>query len=119
MKSGSIIIIVLLIALIGLFAYSSLRATGNSVKINGDVFEGIITNMNLDAGTLEGTGVYDRSCNMIEGGLTNCDAGIQTEKGLLNFNYKHNMQLPPCIAEGDRLEVEILGSEGRAIVRRI
>ncbi len=119
MKSEFIIIVVLITALIGLVAYSSLRATGNSVKTNGDVFEGIITNMKLNAGTLEGTGVYDRSCNMIGNGMTNCDAGIQTEKGLLNFNYKHNMQMQPCIAEGDRLEVEILGSEGRARVRRL
>ena len=31
--------------------------------------------------TLEGKGVYDRSCNPVENGLTQCDAGIQTEKG--------------------------------------
>lgn len=118
MKS-SIIIIVLVIALVGLIAYSSLRTTGNSVRTNDDVFEGVITNMKIEPGKLSGVGVYDRSCNMIGNGLTNCDAGIQTEKGLLNFNYKHNMQMQPCIAEGDKLEVEILDSEGNARVKRL
>ena len=55
---------------------------------------------------------------MIGNGLSQCDAGIQTEKGLLNFNYKHNMDLQPCIAEGDNLKVEILEG-GKVIVTRI
>ena len=114
MKSGSIIIIILVIALIGLFAYSSLRATGNSVKVDRDVFEGIITNMNLEPSILEGVGVYDRTCKMIENGLSQCDAGIQTEKGLLNFNYKHNMAVQGCIDQGQNLKVEILeGNKAR------
>lgn len=117
MKSETMIIAVLVIALIGLLAYPSLKATGDSVKLDKNVFEGIITNMNLEPQIFEGTGVYDRSCNMIGGGLTNCDAGIQTEKGLLNFNYKHNMNIQPCISEGENLEVEILEG-GKARVTR-
>ena len=117
MKTGSIIIIVLVIALIGLFAYSSLRTTGNSVKTGEDVFEGRITNFNIKPETLDGTGVYDRSCNPVESGLTQCDAGIQTEKGLLNFNYKHNMHMQRCIDSGDKLKVEILEG-GKAKVTR-
>ncbi|MBI2046628.1 hypothetical protein HYT26_00485, partial [Candidatus Pacearchaeota archaeon] len=53
MKIGNIIIVILLIALIGLFAYSSLRKTGNSINTSGDVFEGVITNMNLSPQTLD------------------------------------------------------------------
>ena len=118
MKIENLIIIALITALLGLIAYSSLRATGNSVKIDANMFEGVITNMNLEPSIIEGVGVYDRSCNMIGNGLTNCDAGIQTEKGLLNFNYKHNMQKQPCIAEGDRLKVEIF-EENKARVTRL
>lgn len=117
MKSGSIIIIVLVIALIGLLAYSSLRTTGNSIKTGGNVFEGVITNMNLQPQVLDGEGVYDRTCKMIENGLSQCDAGIQTEKGLLNFNYKHNMQVQGCIDAGQNLKVEILEGNKARVTR--
>ena len=117
MKGEHIIIIVLIIALIGLIAYSSLRTTGNSIKTEDNVFEGVITNMQLSPQILEGTGVYDRSCNPIERGLSQCDAGIQTEKGLLNFNYKHNMNLQPCIDAGQNLKVEILEGNKARVTR--
>ena len=114
MKTGNIIMVILAIALIGLLAYSSLRKTGNSINTGGDVFEGVITNMNLSPQTLDGTGVYDRSCNPIENGMSQCDAGIQTSVGLLNFNYKHNMGMQACIDKGQILKVEILeGNEAR------
>ena len=117
MKTGSIIIIVLAIALVGLFAYSSLRTTGNSINTGGDVFEGVITNMELSPQTLDGTGVYDRSCNSIENGLSQCDAGIQTSEGLLNFNYKHNMGMQACIDQGQILKVEILEGNMARVTR--
>ena len=118
MKSGTIIIIILLIALVGLIAYGKLKTpTGN--VISQDVFEGIITNMeDLQPQILDGEGVYDRTCKMIEKGLSQCDAGIQTELGLLNFNYKHNMAVQGCIDQGQKLKVEILDSDGNAIVTR-
>lgn len=117
MKIGNIIIVILLIALAGMFAYSALRKTGNSIKADGDVFEGVITNMQLSPQTLDGTGVYDRSCNPIENGLTQCDAGIQTSAGLLNFNYKHNMHMQGCIDEGQNLKVEILEGNKARVTR--
>jgi len=117
MKTTSIVLAIITLVLIGMIVYSNLNKTKET--FDKDVFTGYITNMELEPMKLEGTGVYDRSCAMIQGGLTNCDAGIQTEKGLLNFNYKHNMQLQPCLAEGDKLEVEILDSEGKAKVRRL
>ena len=115
MKSG-IIAIILIIALIGLIVIAQFK-TGNSVK-EDNVFEGVITNMNLEPQILDGEGVYDKSCNPIENGLSQCDAGIQTEKGLLNFNYKHDMHAQPCLDKGQTLKVEILEG-GKAIVRRI
>ena len=113
------IFIVLGILLVGMMIIGSFK-TGNVIKEDADKnsFKGVITNMKLEPQTLEGKGVYDKSCNMIGDGLTQCDAGIQTEKGLLNFNYKHNMDLQPCIAEGDNLKVEILEG-GKVIVTRI
>ncbi len=116
MKKSGLIIIGLLIILFGILVFSARKQTGNAIK--GDVFEGIITNMNLQPQVLDGEGVYDRSCNPVETGLTQCDAGIQTEKGLLNFNYKHNMHAQACIAEGDKLEIQVL-EDNKAIVRRI
>lgn len=116
MKKSNILIIVMILVLIGFVAFSALRNTGNVVK--EDIFEGTITNMNLQPQVLDGEGVYDRSCNPIEGGLSQCDAGIQTEKGLLNFNYKHNMNMQPCIDKGQKLKVEVL-ADGKARVTRL
>lgn len=115
MKTGSIIITILIIALVGVLVFSAKKPTGNVIK--EDVFEGVITNMKLEPQVLDGFGVYDRSCNMISGGLTNCDAGIQTEKGLLNFNYKHDMVAQPCIDEGQKLKVEILEGDKARVTR--
>ena len=118
-NSSKIIIVAGGIVLLLLIIFANVRKIENvEPDINKNVFQGVITNMKLEPGILEGTGVYDKSCNMIGNGLTNCDAGIQTEKGLLNFNYKHNMDAQPCIAPGDKLKVEVLDSEGNAKVTR-
>jgi len=112
------IFIALGILLIGMMIYGSFKNGDASDELNKDSFKGVITNIELEPQEIDGEGVYDRSCNMIGGGLTQCDAGIQTELGLLNFNYKHNMAMQPCIDEGDKLRVEILDG-GEAIVRRL
>ena len=116
MKFIHIFLIVIILFLVGLIAYGKFKTTGNVVK--QDVFEGIITNMNLEPQVLDGTGVYDRSCNPIENSLTQCDAGIQTERGLLNFNYKHDMNMQACLDNGDKLKLEIL-ADGKARVTRL
>ena len=54
---------------------------------------------------------------MIENGMSQCDAGIQTEKGLLNFNYKHNMAVQGCIDQGQNLKVEILEGNKARVTR--
>lgn len=115
-KMKPIIITIFAILLLGSLIVFGFFKTGNVIK--EDVFEGIITNLKLEPGFLEGTGVYDRTCKMIENGLSQCDAGIQTEKGLLNFNYKHNMNIQGCIDSGQKLKVEILDSNGKARVTR-
>ena len=115
-------LVIVLVAGIGFFAMESLKpkatgfATGLSQKT--ELFTGKITNMNLEPGTYEGTGVYDKSCIDSGAGLTECDGGIKTDKGVLNFHYKHNMAILPCIAPGDGLVVEVLDSEGNARVTR-
>lgn len=113
MKSITIIILAIVI-LVGLVLFGILK-TGNAIK--EDVFTGEITNLKLEPIVLEGIGVYDRSCNPVEDGLTQCDAGIQTEKGLLNFNYKHYMHSQACIDSGDKLKVEIF-ADGTAKITR-
>lgn len=118
-----IINLVMIIGIISLiisgFAFSNKNQTGNSVKgVKEDVFDGTITNIKLSSGKLSGMGVYDRSCNMVGNGLTQCDAGIQTEEGLLNFNYVHDMSKQECIGPNDKLTVEILDTNGKARVTR-
>jgi len=116
MKSGALIIVILIIALLGLSIYGSFK-TRNSTSQTQDVFNGYITNMNLSPQVLDGTGIYDRSCLSIENGLSQCDAGIQTEVGLLNFNYKHNMQTQGCLDKGQNLKVEILANNQARVTR--
>jgi len=92
----------------------------DGVNPTGDLFEGKITNKNVVPGKMMGTGVYDKSCVSIGGGLTNCHAGIKTDKyGVIDFNYEHDMAKKPCVAPNQKVVVEILDSAGNARVQRI
>ncbi len=121
-KFIGVALVIVLVAGIGFFAIDSLKpkATGYSTALpqKAELFTGKITNMNLEPGKYEGTGVYDKSCIDAGAGMTECDGGIKTDKGVLNFHYKHNMAILPCIAPGDGLIVEVLDSEGNARVTR-
>ncbi len=91
-----------------------------STSYRGDKFDGKITNAKVTTGEYEGKGVYDRSCQSIGGGLTNCHAGIDTtEFGVIDFNYEHNMAVKPCIAPGDKVLVTVLDASGKATVQRV
>ena len=90
----------------------------NTSTVNAsDTFNGKITNINLVPQVIYGTGVYDHNCISVENGLTQCDAGIQTSAGLINFNYKHNMQKQPCIDEGDNIKIKILNGGIARVLR--
>ncbi len=116
MKTEYIFFAVLtVLVLVSVFVFLNLNKSSEAK----DIFNGRLTNIELSPQILTGRGVYDRSCAAMGNGLTNCDAGIQTEKGILNFNYKHDMAVQPCIAEGDELEVEIVDREGNAKVKRL
>src|SRR3989338_4191675 len=119
MKTINLILIIAIISLVALMIYGAQKQKISGSVTKGDFFEGYVTNQKLSPGErLEGNGVYDKSCNPVENGLTQCDAGIQTEKGLLNFNYKHFMHSQPCISEGDKLIVEV-SEGGKTKVTRI
>lgn len=109
------------LALIGLSVAGDSDGYSESVPIAyGDIIEGTITNVRPSIGKFNGTGVYDRNCVDVGGGLTNCHGGIQTARyGVLNFNYVHNMSIVPCIKPGEKLVVEVLDSSGRARVQRM
>ena len=123
-------IVIALIALVGI-AYAIWAAgtlkndtpTGDAttnVVANGILFEGKITNKNVEPMTIEGVGVYDRNCVMMSNGLTNCHGGIKTDKyGVLDFNYQHDMAKEPCIAPNEKLVVTILDSAGNAKVQKL
>ncbi len=112
MKTKNLVSILLLIAVAVMIAGSNV----NLVKAS-DKFNGVITNINLSPQIFEGIGVYDHNCKSVENGLTECDAGIQTSFGLINFNYKHNMKEQPCIDEGDNLSIAVFEG-GSAIITR-
>ena len=126
--NSKLIVAIAIAVLIGIGSFyiisiiSKGKVTGQTIyptEPRGDVFEGVITNMKVSPGTLNGAGVYDKSCISIGNGLTKCDAGIKTDEyGILNFNYIHNMGIKPCIAPGDKLSIKVTNSDGSAIVQR-
>ncbi len=117
---GIVVMALLVGSLFVWFSGNKSNATGGAVtEPRGDVFRGKISNMAVRLGTVQGMGVYDKSCKMMGNGLTACDAGIQTEEyGLLNFKYQHNMQQQPCLAPNDIVAVRILDAQGNAEVQR-
>lgn len=119
MKKSAIFITISVIALLVLVIYPTFR-TGNVVRA-GDTFEGVITNFELEPGTYQGVGAYDRNCIPVNPenphGMVNCDAGIRTEYGVLNFHYEHIMSVQPCIMPGQQVTLDIL-EEGKAIITR-
>jgi len=113
------IILMLLVAILSLslIVYSKNLKDSPVQKVN--FFKGKITNIKTIPGNLSGIGVYDKTCKAIGNGLTECDAGIKTEKyGVLNFNYIHNMAVESCITSGDKIEIEIL-KDGTARIWRM
>ncbi len=89
------------------------------MAVAADRLEGVITTPGVKPGIYKGLGVYDMNCKGIGGGLTSCDGGIKTkEYGVVNLSYIHNMSAVPCINYGDRLELEVLDTSGRARVIR-
>jgi hypothetical protein len=85
-----------------------------------NVFKGVITNANLAPQRLEGTATTDQGCGDAGNGLVNCVSDIVTSQGTLAFNYKHNMNIQPCLAMGgpEKVTVDILDSSGNAEVTR-
>lgn len=87
-----------------------------------NIFSGKITNSEVSLGSIEGITTYDRGCNTVDAnGLTECDAGIKTDQyGELNFHYKHNMNIQPCLDMygPEKVIVDILDSNGDAKITR-
>ena len=117
-----------IIAGVGL-GYTLLNAQGQGAQGNQSAsgqlasdpnyFAGNVTTSGIPAGTYNGTGVYDHNCLPIGNGMYSCDAGIQTKDyGTIDFAYKHNMMIKPCIGPGDTLTVTI-GNGGAATVSRV
>ncbi|MBU5537388.1 MAG: hypothetical protein QW818_02300 [Candidatus Aenigmatarchaeota archaeon] len=119
----SIAIITLLLGLMTVFGYKLYAPktgyTSYDIPSDLNVFEGKITNVKVKPGRIEGISVYDRNC--VGSPITECDGGIKTaEYGVLNFRYRHNMAVQPCIHMygPEKMIIEILDSDGTARVIR-
>ncbi len=119
----SIGIIVLLLGIVLFFGYKAYASKSGyasySVPTDLNIFEGKITNVKVSPGRIEGTSAYDRNC--VGQTITECDGGIKTaEYGVLNFHYRHDMAIQPCIHMfgPEKMLVEILDSSGNARVIR-
>ncbi|MBI4163390.1 MAG: hypothetical protein HY512_00890 [Candidatus Aenigmarchaeota archaeon] len=84
------------------------------------VFQGKITNAKLSTGRLEGVSVTDKGCYGVGGGLVECNTDIETSQGSINFIYKHNMNIQPCLSMygKEKVIVDILDANGNAKVTR-
>jgi len=127
-----VVIVVALVAATGyLLAQLYLPKTGYTVagrtspqtnSLNSlNIFQGRITNAKVSVGRLEGVTTYDANCIDSGNRMTECDAGIRTaEFGELNFHYRHNMAVQPCLHMfgAERVIIEILDSDGNARITR-
>ncbi len=108
LKLETLFVLILIIIIFSLVFVLYSENEGKSSVSGVDLFNGTITNLKISLGNISGVGVYDKTCKSIGNGLTECNAGIKTEKyGVLNFNYVHNMAVEPCIVSGDKLQIEI------------
>lgn len=124
---GSHVFLVLIILTVFLGAGLGMKSTGNVVADNslqgGDqlkVFQGKITNAKLSTGRLEGIATTDNGCYGVGGGLVECNTDIETSKGSINFMYRHNMNIQPCLSMYGKESVilDILDADGNAKVTR-
>jgi len=97
-------------------ASSSLQQGADQLK----VFEGKITNAKLPPGRLEGVSLTDKGCYGVGGGLVECNTDIETNQGSINFIYKHNMNIQPCLSMYGKepVIVDIIDANGNAKVTR-
>ena len=95
------------------------QSASGQLASDPNFFAGNVTTKGIQAGTYNGTGVYDHNCLPIGNGIYSCDAGIQTKSyGTIDFTYKHDMMLKPCIGPGDNLIV-MISNGGEATVNRL
>lgn len=119
---GAIVVLLGLVVFLGykLYVPQTGQATSYGTSSGANVFEGKITNVQVQPGTIEGTSAYDSNC--VGQPITECDGGIQTkEYGLLNFHYRHDMSAQPCINMygPEKMTVQILNSNGDAKIIRL
>ncbi len=117
---GVIVALFALVAVLGYKLYSPKTGYASYIPPEDlNVFEGRITNVKVSPGRVEAVSVYDRNC--VGNVITECDGGVKTEEyGVLNFHYKHDMAIQPCIHMfgPEKMIVEILDSNGNARVIR-
>jgi len=134
MNKGTIGVVLALVILIGVaIAYfalnnssgsgvqngSSNQSTGGQLASDPNFFAGNVTTEGIPVGTYNGTGVYDHNCLPIGNGIYSCDAGIKTaEYGTIDFAYKHDMMMKPCLGPGQTVVVKVLDGSGAATVQR-
>ena len=101
-------------------ATSNIVAGSSSQKDQLKVFQGRITNAKLPVGRLEGVAVTDKGCYGAGGGLVECNTDIETNQGSINFIYRHNMDIQPCLSMlgKEKVIVDILDTDGNAKVTR-
>lgn len=131
MNKGISVFLVLVIigVVLGVAVANKQGGTGNVIgdsSLQGTdqlkVFQGRITNtIKLSPGRLEGMAVTDKGCGGVGGGLVECNTDIETNQGSINFIYRHNMNIQPCLAMSgkEKVIVDILDADGNAKVTRI
>ncbi len=129
MNKGITVFLILVIVgiVLGVAVANKQGATGNAIADSslqgGDqlkVFQGRITNAKLSVGRLEGMALTDKGCYGAGGGLVECNTDIETSQGTINFIYKHNMNIQPCLSMygKEKVIVDILDAQGSAKVTR-
>ncbi len=125
-RNGKALLVVVLLVVFVAVGYLTFNSGNGSGEISSsnqtnspNFFMGNVTTPGIPVGTYNGTGVYDHNCLPIGNGWYSCDAGIRTSNGIIDFAYKHDMMMKPCIGPGDSLIVKVLDGSGVATVQRL
>lgn len=119
-QTGSMKKTIWAIVLLGVVALSAMAFLKKAPEPRSEVeiFNGKIDHPILNGAILLGNITYDRNCESVGNGLTNCDAGVKTEKyGVINFNYVHNMSKHPCLVSGDKVLLKVKVGQNAYVIR--
>lgn len=114
-------IAIVAVLLVGVAVYfSAQHPSTTAIESSGpNVFRGRVVSGNTGSQTYSNVSVLtDEGCTADpRTGLANCTTKLQSNDGVISFNYEHDMMEQPCLSIGDKANMQTF-ENGTAIVDR-